>query len=52
MEEELKGEIKEKKNIIIHWEWEYEKNETQNLQDTQDGENMKQYNFTIYAIGQ
>lgn len=52
MEQELKGEINENKKIVIHWEWEYEKDEMQNLQDTKDGENIKRYNFTIYAIGQ
>lgn len=51
MEQELKGEMNKNKNIIIHWEWEYEKNVTQNLQDTQDGENIKKYNFVIYVIG-
>lgn len=52
MEAELKGKMKENKRIIIYWEWEYEKSETQNLQDTKDGENIKQYYFTIYTIGE
>lgn len=52
MEQELKGEVKENKRIIIHWEWEYETNEILNVQDTKDGEMIKQYNFTIYAIGE
>jgi hypothetical protein len=52
MEDELKGKITKNKNIIIYWEWEYEKSEAQDLQDTKDGENIKKYNFTIYAIGQ
>lgn len=52
MEQELKGEVKGNKRIVIHWEWEYEANEIQNWQDTKDGETIKQYNFTIYAIGQ
>lgn len=52
MEEELKGEVKENKNIKIYWEWEYETNEMQNLQDTKDGEKIRQYNFMIYTIGQ
>ena len=51
LEKELKGEINENKKIVIHWEWEYEKNNLQDIQDTKDGENIKQYNFTIYASG-
>ena len=52
MEVELKGEMKENKRIMIHWKWEYEKNEIQDLQDTKDGEKIKQYYFSIYAIGE
>lgn len=52
MEQELQGEVKENKRIIIHWEWEYETNQVQNLQDTKDGETIKQYHFTIYVIGE
>lgn len=52
MEQDLKGEVKENKRIIIDWEWEYETNEIKNLQDTKDGELIKQYNFTIYVIGE
>ena len=51
MEKELKGEITENKSIVINWQWEYEKNETQNIQDTKDGEKLTKYNFTIFAIG-
>lgn len=51
MEPELKGEIRETKKIIIHWKWEYERNTIENLQDTKDGENIKQYCFTICGIG-
>ncbi len=51
MQTELKGEINENKRIKIHWEWQYEKDEIQDKQDTYDGKNIKQYNFTILAIG-
>lgn len=51
MQEELKGEINKNKSIIIHWEWEYEKNLKHDVQDTKDGINIKEYNFIIYAIG-
>ena len=51
MEQELQGELHENKKIIIGWEWEYEKDVNQNLQDTEDGKKLLEYNFTIYAIG-
>lgn len=52
MQEELKGEINGKKTLRIQWNWNYEKDETQDLQDTKDGEIIKEYNFTIYAIAE
>lgn len=52
MEQELKGEVIKTKRIIIHWKWEYEGTTIQNVQDTKDGGTMKQYNFTIYAMGE
>lgn len=52
MEPELMGEMLSNKRIIIHWEWEYQKDNTQDRQDTKDGERIKQYHFTIYAIGE
>ncbi len=51
MENNLMGEISKNKKIIINWKWDYERNNTQDLQDTKDGENIKNYQFTIYAIG-
>lgn len=51
MEQELQGEITENKSIIINWEWKFEINTSENLQDTKDGEKLKKYNFTIYVIG-
>lgn len=51
IEQELKGEISQNKSIIINWEWKYEKDEEQDIQDTTDGETIKQFNFLIYAIG-
>lgn len=41
---------KEKK-ITILWKWEYENGKTQDIQDTEDGTKIKNYNFTIYTIG-
>ena len=51
MEKELKGIITKNKKIVIKWQWQYEKNTTENIQDTKDGEKLKKYNFTILAIG-
>lgn len=51
LQENLKGEISQNKSIVINWQWDYEANNSQNLQDTKDGKNLRQYNFTIYAIG-
>lgn len=52
MEQALHGEISKSKTITIQWKWDYEENEIQNFQDTKDGQMIKQYNFTIYTIGE
>lgn len=52
MEEELKGNLYGNKRIIINWKWDYEENETKDLQDTKDGETISKYNFTVCAIGE
>lgn len=51
---ELTGRLKEneKKIITIHWAWQYENTEEENQQDTLDGKNIQEYQFTIYANGQ
>ena len=51
--EDLNGNIKkdEIKNIAIEWEWKYETNEKQDLQDTKDGREIREYNFEITAKG-
>lgn len=51
LEENLKGVIKKytQKTIYINWEWSYESNNDE--QDTNDGNNLKIYNFDIYTIG-
>ena len=51
MEKDLKGEIQKSKKITIDWEWEYEGNNIQNIQDTNDGTKIVKYNFTIFALG-
>lgn len=52
METELNGQMIGNKRIKIHWEWDYQSDSTQDLQDTKDGETIKQYCFKIYAIGE
>lgn len=52
MEQELKGEMARNKKIVINWKWDYEENAIQDRQDTKDGEIIRQYNFTIYVIGE
>ncbi len=44
-----KGEMKE---ITIEWQWQYETNENGNMQDTKDGNELKEYNFLIIARGE
>ena len=39
------------KKIEINWEWPYEINEKENIQDTKDGKNIEKYAFEICAIG-
>lgn len=42
-----KGKIK---NITIEWNWNYESNYENNLQDTEDGKTIKEYRFDINVI--
>lgn len=53
MEEILKGKIlkNQERKITILWKWEYESDIKQDVQDTDDGTKLKNYNFTIYTIG-
>lgn len=44
-----KGEMKE---ITIEWQWKYETNEKSDIQDTKDGNELKEYNFIIIAKGE
>lgn len=49
----LQGNINENevKTITVKWEWKYENNSTQDIQDTKDGIHIKQYNFDICVTG-
>lgn len=44
-----KGEMKE---VTIEWQWQYETNENGDMQDTKDGNELKEYNFLIIARGE
>ena len=44
-----KGEVKE---VSIEWQWKYETNENGDIQDTKDGNELKEYNFLIIARGE
>ena len=49
----LKGNIfkNEEKRILIYWEWCYETNKENNIQDTIDAKKIREYNFLIYVKG-
>ena len=49
----LMGKIleNEEKIIPIYWEWGYETNTEQNIQDTLDAKKMREYDFLIYVQG-
>lgn len=44
-----KGEMKE---VTIEWQWQYETNENGDMQDTKDGNELKEYSFLIIARGE
>lgn len=50
---EKEGKIKrnEVKKIEIKWEWKYEINQRDDVQDTEDGKNIEKFNFEICTIG-
>ena len=51
--QELQGNVyrNEFKKIIIQWIWSYETDIEQDIEDTKDGETLKDYRFYINAIG-
>lgn len=53
LQKDLKGKIAKKETIDINisWEWEYKISSKEDIQDTKDGEKLKNYNFTIETIG-
>ena len=50
MENIINEKFSDNQKITINWEWEYYINQTQDEQDTKDGENAKNYIFEIKAI--
>lgn len=42
---------KENKKIEVNWQWDYETNKENDIQDTKDGKQLDKYYFEIYAIG-
>lgn len=40
------------KDIVIQWEWVYENAENDDIQDTEDGKTIKEYNFDIIVRGE
>lgn len=49
----LQGSLNEKeyKSIIVVWKWNYQNGDDADVQDTNDGIKLRQYNFIINAIG-
>lgn len=49
----LQGNIAKEESKIIHieWNWEYQNGNSSDIQDTNDGTKLKEYNFLIHAIG-
>ena len=50
-EKEGKLEKNEVKKVEVNWEWPYEINEKENIEDTKDGINLEKYEFEIYTVG-
>lgn len=53
LQKDLIGKIAKKETIDINisWEWEYKISSKEDIQDTKDGEKLKNYSFTIETIG-
>lgn len=50
---ENQGKIEKNKikKVEVNWEWPYEISKEENVQDTEDGKNIEEYNFEIKATG-
>lgn len=50
IEEVVTQKLQEEGKIIINWKWQYYDNIQNDIQDTEDGENLEKYYFEIQAI--
>lgn len=50
MQNEINEVLKEKDRVTINWEWKYSTNEQEDIEDTQDGEKLKEYVFKMDTI--
>ena len=50
MEKEINEILKENNRVTINWEWKYDVNEKKDIEDTEDGENLKEYIFNMDTI--
>lgn len=50
MQEEINNKFLNTEKITIKWEWIYDVNEKEDIEDTKDGENAQKYIFEIEAI--
>lgn len=50
MQTEINEVLKENDRITINWEWKYHTNEQEDIEDTEDGEQLKEYVFKMDTI--
>lgn len=50
MKEKISKEIIEKNEVTINWNWKYDTNQEEDMEDTNDGEKAQKYLFEIKAI--
>lgn len=50
MEKEINEILKENNRVTINWEWKYDVNDKKDIEDTEDGENLKEYIFNMDTI--
>lgn len=49
IQEKLNQIFQVKNIVIINWEWKYDFNQEKDIEDTQDGKNISNYKFEIFA---
>ena len=50
MQSEINKVLQEKDRVTINWEWKYNSDEQSDIEDTQDGESLKEYVFNMDTI--